>query len=113
MLQNAPFRGLDKREVVNPVDHLNGFIGSFNPPHQGSDRVPFRRPVHPFQTILQHFGEGVDLRHQQLEVLQVTLFCRQCGDLIVEALQMILGSAQSGFELSPRGSPLLQAIRIM
>jgi hypothetical protein len=30
MLQNAPFRGLDKREAVNPVDYFNAFAADFN-----------------------------------------------------------------------------------
>jgi len=63
MLQNAPFRGWDKREVVNPVDHLDCLLGNFYPSHQGSDHLPFSRPVHSPQTTLEHCGKSFDLRH--------------------------------------------------
>ena len=41
MLQNAPFRGLDKREAVNPVDDFNRFVTNFNLFYQGSDHLAF------------------------------------------------------------------------
>ena len=61
MLQSGPFRGLGKREAVNPVDYFNYFAADFNLFHQGSDQLPFCRPVHLVKIAVHHLGKCLEL----------------------------------------------------
>lgn len=110
MLQNAPFRGLNKREAVNPVDHSNRFVVDSNLFHQGSYHLSFCQPVCLLKTAVYHGGKCLDLTNHETKILQTILFCRQCGDLIVQALQTFLCTMKPRFKLSAINQAILVSI---
>src|SRR4030042_621047 len=99
ILQNAPFRGLGKRETVNPIDHFNLLLANFNMFDQRSYHVPFCLEIGLLKAPFNHLCKCLDLANHELKIPHTLLFLRQCGDLLIQVAKTFLRITQPRLKL--------------